>query len=106
MTTAELEEHIKILRSEIKLKELKIKELKKQIFENDYKKISWDDFEKWLLENDKGHYLDNPAISNGYHYDYCKIDNGQLRVGAYFHNDHFPRGKDLHVAFHIPYGKL
>ncbi len=101
-----LYEKIKILNSEIKLKEMEISEIRKQIFENDFKKWTWDDFEQWLLNNDTGNYEKNPIIVDKYGVwkEYCKIINGKLQIGSYFHNDRFPRGEDLYVSRNfLPY---
>lgn len=100
MTNYELNEKIKILSSEINLKKAEISKLRKQIFENNYVKMSWNDLEKWLLENDRGDYNKNPRItdSDNCFVEYCKIVNGELQVGGYYNNDRFPRGRDLYVS--------
>lgn len=100
MENQELNERINILNSEIKLKQIEISKLRQQIFDNDFVKMSWDDFEKWLLENDRGDYNKNPKITDesNFFVEYCKIVNGKLQVGAYYYNDRFPRGKDLYVS--------
>lgn len=69
--------------------------------------ISWNDMEKYLKENGDNGYENNPIVralfddadNRGEYETYCKLKEGELQIGPYFHNDRFPRGCDLLVNF-------
>ncbi|MGV6816130.1 MAG: hypothetical protein ACWA44_02535 [Thiotrichales bacterium] len=90
-----------LLEAEIKLKKQEWAELNEEILSEEWVPITWDELEKLLKEEYPGsHYKNNPRVSQelGRNCTYCFIEKGgKLQVGAWFHNDRFPRGKSLYI---------
>lgn len=102
-----LREQKKIAESKIKVLQLQISSYERQIFESTFKKVTWNDYERWLLENDKG-YEQNPIVvrSMGTPCEYSFIaSDKKLQIGAFYQNDRFPRGCDLWVDFNSKWEK-
>lgn len=99
MTPFEIRQKIKITEAEIELKKSELGRLHKELFEAEYIPITWEGLKQWLIENrPENDYAQNPIIANEWRdKSYCLIKDGQLRIGAYFHNDKFPRGCKLFV---------
>ena len=99
----ELNSKINIKIEQRKLLELEITSLRKELFETEWIKFTWDELENWLKENrPENNYEDNPIVTdvNNYHIEYCFINkDGKLQIGAWENNDRFPRSRDLYVRY-------
>jgi hypothetical protein len=100
-TVLELRSKITIKEEEIKLKELELSSLRKDLFDVEWVRFSWKQLEEWLKANRPlNNYHENPIVTNGHHQSYCYINSKEeLEIGGYYHNDRFPRGKDIYVAY-------
>jgi len=92
---------IKAKKAEIEIIEEHINELEKELFEEEWEIITWADLQKYLEENPKEKWRDNPIIRNhrgrsGFE-SYCDIREGKVWIGGYVHNDHFSRKENLFI---------
>jgi len=98
-----LESKMRIVKEEIKLKELELSKLSNEIFDARMIKFTWNELKEWLLKNrPENDYKNNPIVSNDTHVTYCYIDkDGELCIGAFGGDDRFPRGCDLYVPYNF-----
>jgi hypothetical protein len=111
----ELANKIRILKSKARIKEEEINiaktelsSIKKELFELEWPLIKWSALEKYLKDNPKDRYEDNPEVKScqGHHFSYCRIitegeDAGEMQIGPYYHHDSFPRGGDIRVSYNF-----
>ena len=99
--TQKLKLQIRHAKNRIDIIEMEIADLEKELFEEEWEEITWEDLQKYLEENPKEHWKDNPAIRNfrGNHgfIHYCDIRDLKVHIGGYEHNDRFPREKNLFI---------
>lgn len=100
-----LEAKMNLIKAEIAFKTNEYNEIKAEIEATEWVKIGWYELETWLKNNrPQNQYEKNPRVKSngGSHTSYCKInDDGELQIGAYYHNDFFPRGADLYVTYNF-----
>lgn len=103
----ELRSKMKIKEEEIKLKQLELSKLNTELFEVEWKKVSWADLEDYLKSLADATYENKdklPKVTdrNRIFFNYCFIrEDGKLQVGAYDYNNRFPRDRDLYVRFDL-----
>lgn len=100
----ELKAKLEIKKQEIALKKLELENISDELFKTEWIRFTWDELFLWLKKNKppESKYYNNPTVKSisGYHSSYCFItDKDELQIGAYYHNDHFPRGEDIYVAY-------
>lgn len=98
----ELRAKKKIKEAEIELKHQELNSISDELFEAEWVKFTWSELENWLKANrPENKYEENPVVRDRIGRSmYCFLTEKQeLQIGAYYHNDIFPRGCDLYVAY-------
>lgn len=93
---------LKLKSDEIQIKKQELEQIERELFELEWVKFTWQELEDWLKKNRPNEKYGNcPVVCNRFgSKDYCQINkDGVLQIGAYYHNDRFPRGNDAFVAF-------
>ena len=100
-THEELKAEINLINAQIEVQEAQRSKLKDQEFHLLYKRMEWNELEEWLKANKtENDYELNPICKSQsqFHMTYCFLNGkGGLQVGAYHHNDRFPRDNWMYV---------